>query len=195
MYTKLSFLTLTLFVLPIVTFAQEYATRYEPLTGIPGINPNASTEDYINALFALSIGVAAALAVVRIIYSGVQYMLSDVITNKQSAKADIRNALIGLILILAAVTLLNEINPQLTRFDIFRNAPSVDVGIDNTIGSNIGDRLNNTRNTNQNRTFDSNCRAAGGYIQMDHQGARCVTRSSAAPATGEDSTFDPNDAI
>lgn len=81
-----------------------------------------STEDYISALYKISISIAAILVVLKLIFAGTKYILTDVVSTKGNAKDDIKNALLGLLIILAAVTILNTINPQITRTDIFRNA-------------------------------------------------------------------------
>ncbi len=110
-------LLLILFFLPLATFGQETINSYKPLVGIPGLDPNnLSTAGYINALYILSISVAAFLAVVRIILAGVQYMLSDVVTDKGAAKKQIQGALLGLLIVLGAVLILETINPKLTDF-------------------------------------------------------------------------------
>ena len=118
---------------PTLVFAQNQP--FVPLTGVPGVDPNTDTlEPYIKALYFLSIGLASALAVIKIIMAGVKYMLSDVVTDKGKAKSDIRSALIGLLLILGAVTILNEINPNLTNLHILRNADPV--SIENKVAQN-----------------------------------------------------------
>lgn len=122
-----SFLTITLLSIGTVVFAQEStsATFYKSLVTIPGIDPNASTEGYVNALYFLSITIAALLAVFRIIYGGIQYMLSDVVTSKSEAIKSIRGALLGLLIVLGAVLILNTINVNLTTLNIFQNAPAL----------------------------------------------------------------------
>lgn len=108
-------LFLVLLLLPAVTLAQ-----FRPLVGIPGISdPSTDLNTYINILYALSISIAALLAVIKIIIAGVKYMLSDVITSKQAAKSDIQGALIGLLVVISAVLILNVINPQLTQTNLF----------------------------------------------------------------------------
>ncbi len=91
------------------------AADFIPLVGIPGINTqtSASLPGYINALYTAAISIAAFMAVVKIIFAGVKYMLSDIVTTKEDAKKDIRGALIGLLIVLGAVLILNTINPQL----------------------------------------------------------------------------------
>lgn len=113
-------------LLPVLAFAQE-PPKY--LVGIPGIdNPNLELSDYINALYALSISVAALLAVIKIIIAGVKWMLSDIVTSKQEAKSDIWGATLGLLLVISAVLILGVINPQLTTTSLFVS-PVADVGV------------------------------------------------------------------
>lgn len=108
-------LVLFLLLLPVVTLAQ-----FRPLVGIPGISdPTMNLNSYINVLYALSISIAALLAVIKIIIAGVKYMLSDLISSKQEAKSDIQGALIGLLIVISAVLILNVINPQLTQSTLF----------------------------------------------------------------------------
>ncbi len=108
-------LFLSLLLLPVVSLAQ-----FQPLVGIPGLsNPSTDINSYINILYALSISIAALLAVIKIIVAGVKYMLSDVVTSKSEAKSDIQGALIGLLVVISAVLILNIINPQLTQTTLF----------------------------------------------------------------------------
>ena len=105
--SKLLFLTL-LFA-PFIVFGQAGVNN---LVDIP-VADSSSFGGYINALYLLAISIAAVLAVIKLIIAGVKYMLSDVVTNKASAKADIKGALLGLLLILAAVLILEVINPSI----------------------------------------------------------------------------------
>jgi len=100
---------------------------YEPLVNIPGVSNPQDTNAYINALYALSISLAALLAVIKIIIAGAKYMLSDVVTDKSEAKEDIKGALLGLLLIVSAVLILTTINPNLTNLTILQGAPRVSV--------------------------------------------------------------------
>lgn len=113
-----------LLFLPTISFA-----LVEPvyLVGIPGVNANLSFDSYINALYALSISIAALLAVIKIIIAGVKWMLSDIVTNKQEAKSDIWGATLGLLLVISAVLILGVINPQLTTTGIFLT-PAANIG-------------------------------------------------------------------
>ncbi len=112
-------------LIPTVSFA---VVDIKYLVGIPGIdNPSLSLNDYINALYALSISVAALLAVIKIIIAGVKWMLSDIVTSKQEAKSDIWGATLGLLLVISAVLILGVINPQLTTTSLFIS-PAADIG-------------------------------------------------------------------
>jgi hypothetical protein len=94
------------------------ATAYQPLVGIPGITGTGTLDQYLNTLYALSISIAALLAVVKIIIAGVKYMLSDVVTNKSSAIKDIQGSLLGLILVVMAWVILYVINPAILNVEI-----------------------------------------------------------------------------
>ncbi len=108
-------LLLILIVIPGVVMAQS---GFQTLAGIPGLEGGSSLADYVRVLFYLSISIAAMLAVVKLVIAGAKYMLSDVVTNKQSALADIRGAVFGLLLILATVVILISINRQIINTDI-----------------------------------------------------------------------------
>lgn len=108
--------------LPLLSFAQDI----KPLVGIPNVTGGSGTSDtsisgYINALYLLSISIGALIAVVKIVIAGAKYMLSEVVPDKQGAIADIKGALLGLLIILAAVVILGTINPQLRDLDVLRD--------------------------------------------------------------------------
>lgn len=69
--------------------------------------------EWVNLILRIIIGLASLLAVIMIILAGVQYMSSDMVTSKGSAKEKIQDALIGLLLALGIFIILNTINPDL----------------------------------------------------------------------------------
>ncbi len=83
------------------------------LVGIPGLTGALNFNNYINALYALAISVAAIFAVIKMIIAGMKYMLSDVVTSKQDAISDIKGSLFGLAIVLFAYVILFFINPNL----------------------------------------------------------------------------------
>ncbi len=103
---------------------------YTPLVQLPGmesvIDPGLETggagsmtlPQYIRTLVRIAIGVIGILAVVMIVVSGVQYMGSAMVTEKESARQRLTGAVLGLILAVSSVLLLRTINPQLTKLDI-----------------------------------------------------------------------------
>lgn len=110
-----------LFFTPLISFAQETGNipTFVPLVGIPGVDADAEFGTYINALYTLSISLAALLAVIKIVIAGVKWMLTDIVTSKENAKKDIQGALVGLLIIISAVVVLNFVNPKLTSTEIF----------------------------------------------------------------------------
>ena len=96
------------------------SSHFIPLVGIPGLTDVNLTGDqglnlYINALYRLSISIAALLAVIKIVAAGAKYMLTDIVPAKEEAKKDIQGALIGLLIVIAAVIILNTVNSDLTK--------------------------------------------------------------------------------
>ncbi len=92
--------------------------QFQPIVSIPlptgsAVNASTSLTDYLNAVFTLSIGIAAILGVVMITFEGLKYMTSDVIGKKQSAVEGIQGAAFGLILLLLSYIILNVINPNI----------------------------------------------------------------------------------
>jgi hypothetical protein len=107
-------LLLIILIIPITSFAQ-----YQELVGIPGVDPGADFNAYINALYKLSIAIAALLAVVKIIVAGLKWMITDLVSGKEDAIKDIQGSMTGLLIIVAAVIILNTVNPQLTQTNVF----------------------------------------------------------------------------
>lgn len=105
-------IVVVLIILAVPAFVS--AQGYEPLVGIPGLtDPNTDFNTYVNILYALSISIAALLAVIKIVIGGVKWMMSDIVTSKSEAKSDIRGALLGLLVVLAAVLIITVINPDI----------------------------------------------------------------------------------
>jgi len=149
----------------------EALTNFKPLVGIPGVGtPNASNTvdysgigfgDYINALYRLAISIAALLAVIKIIYAGVQYMFSDIVTQKEDAKKDIQGALLGLLIIIGAVIILNTVNTDITKNEILMdpaNTDGRDAGILDSVRANqIGVGLFASALEKCNRRHNTEC--------------------------------------
>ncbi|MEK7639171.1 MAG: hypothetical protein AAB388_03360 [Patescibacteria group bacterium] len=101
---------------PLVTLGQIQA---QTILNFPNYSSGGGGfVNFLNWLYSLVIGIAAFLAVVKIVVAGVKWMLTDIVSNKSEAKKDIQSALLGLLLIIASVVILNQINPALTSFAI-----------------------------------------------------------------------------
>lgn len=117
------FLCLVTIFLPFIAFAQpSVGTRaYLPLTTVPGafeqgkaVDPN----ELVGNIYQISIGIGAMLAVIMIVWGGMRYTLSEAISGKEEAKSHIRNAVIGLVLLLSSFLLLKTINNNLTTINL-----------------------------------------------------------------------------
>jgi hypothetical protein len=74
--------------------------------------------DFIQYGFKIAIGIVALLLVFRIMLEGYKYMVSDVPALRVSAKGNIMEALMGLLLALSSYVILNTINPKLVASNI-----------------------------------------------------------------------------
>ncbi|MEK7505469.1 MAG: pilin [Patescibacteria group bacterium] len=97
-------------------------TDYNLLTSdLPGFESGVVKVDgfssYLQKIFNLAIGAAAALAVIMFIVGGFQYMTGDSIGMKSDGSSRMQNAIYGLLLVMAAYLGLYTINPQLLKFD------------------------------------------------------------------------------
>lgn len=94
------------------------AIDYHVLEPLPYISSDSGTSDvssFIPGIVKIAILVAGALAVIRIIIGGVQYMSTDAWGKKSDAKGTITSALMGLLLAIGSYTILYTINPNLLK--------------------------------------------------------------------------------
>ena len=101
-------------------------STYCLLAPIPGLTSSTDGSidvtngfgDYINRIIRIFIGLLAVMAVIMIVFGGIQYMISDVAGEKSAGKDRIMNAIWGLVLALASYMLLNTINPDFVHLGI-----------------------------------------------------------------------------
>lgn len=109
----------------------ETAYEYTVLAPLPGTtndtcdtsdpnNPGCKTvlEKYLPGLFNLAIGISAAFAVLMIVIGGFQYMSTDALQKKQDGRERIKNAILGLFLVIGAWIILYTINPNLLNLNL-----------------------------------------------------------------------------
>jgi len=89
-----------------------------PLGDKTSVSTNKPWEEYLPFAFNLLIGLSAAFAVVMIVIGGFQYMTTDAIQAKSAGKERIKNAVLGLVLVISAWLILNEINPELLKLKL-----------------------------------------------------------------------------
>src|SRR3989344_4832352 len=121
---KKVFLLLAVYYLLSTAIPALAQTEYEllgpiPLSGVDSAPTDETTAElYIKGVFMLIIAIAGGLAVVRIIFGGIQYMSTDAFEGKSDAKNTIQNAIWGLLLAISAWLILFTINPDLIKFDL-----------------------------------------------------------------------------
>jgi len=134
------FITILSFLLflPFLSYGQNIPpAEFQPLVGIPGVTDQTGGGfgPYLNALYYLAISIAALIAVLKIIVAGAKYMLSGTnISSTQSAKSDIRGALIGLLIIIGAVVILNTINTDLTTMSALDDMSTLALDTEDRLG-------------------------------------------------------------
>jgi hypothetical protein len=108
-------------LLPVYAFAADAAPSFIPLTSIPGIQEAVASDSLailLNNLYKLCIGLAAVIAVLKIIQGGVTYMLGDSVTEKKEAKHHIAMAVLGLVFILSPYLVFSVIDPRILKLDV-----------------------------------------------------------------------------
>lgn len=116
---------------------------YLPLTGIPGVTQgvgaqkagtDADLSDFFSNMFNLGVGIAGILAVIMLMWGGIEYMTSEAVGNKENAKSRITSAIIGLLIVLMSWLILYTINPDILRLNL--NPQSSGTGTGAGAGSN-----------------------------------------------------------
>lgn len=79
--------------------------------------------NFFGSLFDVSISIGALLAVIMIAWSGWEWMTSDIVNTRNNAKKRLQNALIGLLMLLATVLILRQINPDIVSLKLFQGNP------------------------------------------------------------------------
>jgi|GEM_PF-3959779 len=117
-----------IFFSAVIPFVSLAAADYVPLSPLPDTsncdadgkcgNIKGNFSDYISGVYRLAIAVAGALAVIVIIWEGIQHMTSESFTKKSDTTQRIQAALAGLLLVLLAFLILKAINPDLVNFSL-----------------------------------------------------------------------------
>jgi hypothetical protein len=155
-------------------------SKYTPLAPLPNPDGGPSLTEidvgsatafstYVNYLVKLIIGLAAALAVVMIVWGGIEYMMTELIPEKAAAKKRMLEALLGLLLLLGSWIILNEINPKL--FD-------TDVNLQSTTIKAYEDEREVTAPTTSTASSLFSTSAPGGSVNLCTQGVSSVSTAN-----------------
>jgi hypothetical protein len=102
-----------------IALAENQTGDYQllaPLT--PAIGPTVDSGDvsgYVISLYYIFIGLSGVLAVLVIVVGGFMYISSDSITGKTNGRTWVKNALLGLLLVLGSAIILQTINPNILK--------------------------------------------------------------------------------
>lgn len=145
-----------------------------------GVDPYSDFSSFLNRLYAISIAVAALLAVLKIVIAGVKYMTTDIVTSKGDAKRDIQGAILGLLIVMAAMLILTVINPAITGGSIGGNLTQLQAP---TVATTTATPTLTTPVTS-NATFDSIPLSAGNG-QVQAFAATCTGNRTFAQHAGQ----------
>lgn len=127
-----------IFVTSVLAVGQSSNGGYQPLAPIPGLTGSSvpmttatnganGFSEYIKLLYKWGVSAASGLAVVVIMYGGVQYMTSAGGGGIEEAKGRIQGAVMGLLLALGSYIILQTINRDLLSTNFALETLSVDV--------------------------------------------------------------------
>jgi formate hydrogenlyase subunit 3/multisubunit Na+/H+ antiporter MnhD subunit len=101
-----------------------YEATFVPITQDDGspfaqiINQDdLSLAQFLNAAFKIALGIAAMIAVARVLYAGFRYMTSTVPHAKEQSKKILREAVLGILILISIVLVLGYINPNILKLD------------------------------------------------------------------------------
>lgn len=117
---------------PIVTDQPGEGESYKLLAPLPifGSVFNASGKsfgDYLSIMFTFFVSFAGVLAVVMLIFGGIQYMSTDSLSGTESGRSKMYQAVYGLIIVLASYVILNTVNPNLVKFNFSIQGQSIEI--------------------------------------------------------------------
>jgi len=103
-------------------FAQGF-TALAPIPGLtdPGTTSVVSSDTlaaFFNNLYKYLIGLAATLAVIEIIWGGLEYSTKDSVSKQSDGRERITQAIFGLILVLSPVLVFSIINPSILNLSL-----------------------------------------------------------------------------
>ena len=103
-------------------------SAFVPLAPIPGLTQGVTANqtglaNFFNNLYKYAIGLAAALAVIMIVWGGLEISTQDSISKQGAGREKIYNAIFGLVLVLSPVLVFSIINPAILNLSL--NLPAL----------------------------------------------------------------------
>ena len=100
-----------------------FAQGFVPLAPIPGLTEGGVADSsnlalFFNNLYKFLIGLAAALAVIEIIWGGLEISTKDSVSKQSDGRERITQAIFGLILVLSPVLVFSIINPNILNLSL-----------------------------------------------------------------------------
>lgn len=116
-------LFITIFAISPHALAQTSQTSFVPLAPIPGLTQGVTADtaglaNFFNNLYKYLVGLSAILAVIMIIWGGLEYSTQDSVSKKSDGKERIYQAIFGLVLVLSPVLVFSIINPSILNLSI-----------------------------------------------------------------------------
>lgn len=94
-------------------------TALVPIKGLTDTVPrNGGFAAFFDQLYIYLIGAAVILAVIMIVWGGLEYSTQDSVSKKSDGKSKIYNALFGLVLVLSPVLVFTIINPAILNLNV-----------------------------------------------------------------------------
>lgn len=121
------------FLSSLIIFALSGTVAYaadSPLLVLSSVLGSAGDNlpEFLNRLYNVALLLGALLAVILIIYAGVEYMISEAAAGKVNAKGHLQNALLGLLMLLVIYIFFNQINPDILDLNINIDPVTIEVG-------------------------------------------------------------------
>lgn len=164
--------------------AADSYTLLEPLPVIPGVGGGTSMDlnTYIGYIFKFSIAIAAFLAVIMIIWGGFEIMTSEAIPVKMEGKERIKNAIIGLIMVLASYLILNTIDPRLVQINTKIDPIKIDTAEVTNFQEKLSKDLENLSKESQNKINEINLK----NVELEKEKADVIGKIERGEMTEEE---------
>lgn len=130
-------------ILPLSTFAAD--TSFVPLTSFPGLTEGgnaANMKAFLNSVYKICIGAAAAIAVLQIIRAGILFMTNKgSVSENEQARELLQGAVLGLILVLSPVIVFSIINPKILTLDFGVGSLKQEHPATGSLGSSVTEQV------------------------------------------------------